>query len=287
MKFHSYTNGNFSSLWVQDREDYNVLTNYIATSTFQFNLSLLAYAIMSNHIHLVVDAQSEKVAHQHIDSIKMRYGRWLSRKYHINGLLARVPTAVRPIKDMEELRKVIAYVIANPLEIDNTISFYGYEWSSGDCYFTPDETSNRLLPSSSFSLRKLRKILHSRMPPPKNILISEDGVIAKKSFVDYKQVNALFQNYNKLSYYVYASTKAKERKSENSMVKFKDNVLSSMIGEICASMYNCKNPLMLDSVDFEWLVKDLNQKYGASPKQLSRVLNVKQDAIESILGLRI
>jgi len=286
MKLHSFTNGNFSSVWVKDREDHIVLTNYIAICTFRCNLKLLSYVIMSNHVHFVMDVFSEKIAWDFMRRLKILYGMWFSKKYNVRNFLLDIPTTVKKINDMEALMTTIAYVIANPLEVDKSLSYYGYEWSSGDCYFTGSDIPSDSLSVNSLPKRQQIRMLHSTVELPSNFKINSDGMIEKKCFVDYQTVNSLFKNFNRLSYYVSMSSKVKERTNE-APAKFKDNVLRAMIEDICSSTYGQKNPLMLDNVDFEWLIKDLNKKYGILPKQLSRVLSVNLDSIDRILSVTI
>ena len=59
-------------LWFKDDEDFKVAMNYIAVVVFITGVTVLGFALMSNHIHFVVECDYE-TARRFINLFKQNY----------------------------------------------------------------------------------------------------------------------------------------------------------------------------------------------------------------------
>ena len=62
-----------------------------------------------------------------------------------------------------------------------------------------------------------------------------------------------------------------------------DGILINVVGEILDKQYGGLKPMELPKESFEVLVRDLNRRFNASPKQMARVLKVQVQDVVSVL----
>lgn len=100
-------------LWFRDDEDFKVGMNYVALVSLALGIHVLAFILMSNHIHLVL-ACSEEEALRFITEYKRRYSKYYQKKYSVKEFLRRNGVDIRPVATEEEsLERAVAYVQMN------------------------------------------------------------------------------------------------------------------------------------------------------------------------------
>ena len=100
-------------LWFRDDEDFRTGMNYVAILAYRTGVNVLAFIMMSNHLHFVVYGNWHDVI-TFINGIKSRYSRYLRNKYGIKEFLRRNKVDIQEIEDIPDaVRRVIAYVQMN------------------------------------------------------------------------------------------------------------------------------------------------------------------------------
>ena len=100
-------------LWFRDEEDFRTAMNYVAIAAFVSGVMVLAFILMSNHVHFVVACSWERAEH-FIKNFKRLYAAYYWRKYGINELLRRNGVDIREVRESDEsLERAIAYVLMN------------------------------------------------------------------------------------------------------------------------------------------------------------------------------
>lgn len=100
-------------LLFKDAEDFKVGMNYVAVLSHKFQLDVLAFILMSNHLHFVMFCTRE-LAESFINAYKQLYSRYLQIKYGCKEYLRRNGVDIRLIPtDNEALEKALAYVQMN------------------------------------------------------------------------------------------------------------------------------------------------------------------------------
>ena len=112
--FHVCTDRNRLPWMFQDAEDFRYAVNRLAVGTIVFDVSLLSYVLMDNHIHLVLRATMHQ-CRQFVDSFKKIFGKWIRTKYGVSGHLRDLPTSIIPIRDKETLLETNAYIDRNAI----------------------------------------------------------------------------------------------------------------------------------------------------------------------------
>ena len=73
-------------LWFREMEDFKVGMNYVAVQASRSRVVVLAFILMSNHVHFVLYGTREDVL-AFIYGFKTRYSRYLQRKYGLPEFL--------------------------------------------------------------------------------------------------------------------------------------------------------------------------------------------------------
>ena len=157
--------------------------NYLAISAAGSPCRLLAYSIMSNHFHFVLEGQQN-----HCVSFWNTYRTLLEKYLNRHGrsrIMNRVEVKTIRIDDLRQLRNPIAYVIRNAFAARTDVHVFTDPWSSGYLYFNPLLRKDGVSAASLKGLA-LRKFTRSRMINglDERIMV-RDGQAQPWSFVDY------------------------------------------------------------------------------------------------------
>ena len=100
-------------IWFRDDADFKVGMNYVALIAAMMGIRILAFVLMSNHVHFVLEGTREE-ALAFITEFKRRYSKYVQRKYGIRELLRSNGVDIRPVGlEEESLERAIAYVQMN------------------------------------------------------------------------------------------------------------------------------------------------------------------------------
>ena len=95
-------------LWFRDDEDYRVGMNYVAIASFVYGVMVLAFVLMSNHVHFVLYC-TEAEARAFINEFKADCSRHLALKYGVRDLLRRNRVVIERISpDDESFERALA-----------------------------------------------------------------------------------------------------------------------------------------------------------------------------------
>ncbi|MCL2467723.1 MAG: transposase [Micrococcales bacterium] len=92
-------------------------------------VGVLAYCLMSNHVHMVVEERDESVS-QVFKRIGVRYAGWFNWKYNRTGHLFQDRFRSEPVDDEPYLVTLIRYVHMNPVAAGLCDDPQDYWWSS-------------------------------------------------------------------------------------------------------------------------------------------------------------
>ncbi len=120
----------------RDRHNYIFLENQIGASARKSNVSVLAYAVMSNHAHIAVSCTDTAGL---ILRIKSGYTRYFNRKYGRTGPLMTY-SYCQVVRGYLRQRVMISYILRNPMHHGICETPFQYPFSSISAYF-PDALS--------------------------------------------------------------------------------------------------------------------------------------------------
>ena len=130
MALHVTQRGNDRTLTFRKSSDYEVFLLFLRLATVRYRLQLHAYALMSNHFHLMVTPESPEQLARAMQSLGRRYVRFFNDRYQRTGTLweGRYRTAL--INNERYWLACMRYVEMNPVRGGIVASPELYRWSS-------------------------------------------------------------------------------------------------------------------------------------------------------------
>lgn len=265
--------------------DYIFVNNCIALATSQVSVRLLAYAIMDNHLHFILEADRTECL-LFFEEIKMLFLRYYTRHGRAS-LFSKMTTGCTAISDLNQLLTEIAYVIRNPYVVRLDVNPLAYPWCSGYLYF------NRMLndggiPADKLTGRALRAFTFSRAQVniDSRILVN-NGVANPASFVDYRRVEMFFDHARAYLMRVFRNVEAQVETAARfgERLQLNDHEMLSMAFSILQNTFGVRNVKELTEVQQKQLAKQLRDKYGGSNKQLARCTGLPLKTINAMYPL--
>lgn len=171
----------------RNKEDYRhgIICLYLAAHKTE--TLLLAYCLMSNHIHICV--RTDQMA-TFIKRFRYAYTRYFNSKYRRKGRLGGKLFYILRVEGIHHIITAISYILRNPLHHGICSTPFGYEFSSVRAIFRKelgydhnvkyilDEKKHRFLPS------------HNSLP--KEVKMDETGLILPESIIDVNDLEHLY-----------------------------------------------------------------------------------------------
>jgi REP element-mobilizing transposase RayT len=98
---------------LRKRPAYAVVRDALSTGASRFGLRLVHYSVMTNHLHLVCEAEDERALSRGVKGVCVRIARALNRIWERSGRVFSDRYHVHVLKTPREVRNVLAYVLQN------------------------------------------------------------------------------------------------------------------------------------------------------------------------------
>ena len=145
-------------LWFRDESDFRAGMNFVAIQAYESKVTVLAFILMSNHLHFVVEGRWADVK-AFIDGIKSRYSKYLNHKYGTAEFLRRNKVTIEEVSTLnEELEKAIAYTQMNCVAANICSHPSQYPWGTGPLFFNASKRTGRRL-GSLFGKQRFEDLL--------------------------------------------------------------------------------------------------------------------------------
>ena len=268
-------------LWFRDDDDFKVGMNFVALCAFKAGVRIIAFILMSNHVHFVLEGTEEAVL-KFINLFKSMYSRYLTCRYKAVETLRSNGVDIREISNEgESLERTIAYVVMNPVAANICFHPSMYSWGSGACYFNPTAEKGKSI--FELSLRARQRILHSRCALDEHYLIGREGYILPISYIPVDRVEALYRTPNRFIFFLNSSSRAKIRLEGDALPSFRDQIILAAVQDICQSLFRKSELNELDELQKPVLMKELRRRFSADTAQLARVTGMSYANIAKML----
>lgn len=259
-------------LWFRDEEDFIAAMNYVAIVAFLTGCKVLAFILMSNHVHFVLLCSREE-AEDFMRRFKRLYAAYYQKKYGICELLRRNGVDFQEVRDDDEsLERAIAYVLMNCVAANICLDPSGYPWGTGNILF-----NHRPLPASrlgDFSGRAQIRILRSNVKLPADYLLAPEGYILPQSYISVKGLETLFRSPKRLQYFLRASSKARLRMEGNAAPGFRDQLILAACEDLCHTLFRADRFSDLSLDQKAEMLRQLGRRFSADINQLCRVTGI-------------
>lgn len=132
---HIIMRGIGKQILFEEREDYCFFLSAVKRFLKETNITLLAYCLMDNHVHLLI-CDTEFQTPVLIKKIGVSYSGYFNRKYKRTGHLFQDRYHSEPVENERYLLTVFRYILKNP-EKAGICNTSDYEWSSYSQYNNP------------------------------------------------------------------------------------------------------------------------------------------------------
>lgn len=280
--FHVYTKGLEDKQLFRSREDFIAGMNLLAVVVSSFPpLRLLAFVLMSNHVHFVIYGTEEE-ARRFIDMYKNLVSRYVRKRYGEAKYLRHLETTVSEVSlENEGLKRLIAYVLNNPVKAGINCIASGYEWSSAKCYFNQIGTTQPIRRVGDLKYKERVDIFHSKHAVPDSWWINSSQYVDPMSYVDYRHVQNIFGRSSSLQYFMSATLSVKRGTTEG--IVFSDSIINIALVEILEKKYGVHSLSQLDRGLLKSLIRELKVRFTAPSKQIARVLHIPINDVVSML----
>ena len=265
-------------LWFRDDKDFAIGMNYVAIQASISDVIVLAFILMSNHVHFILYGTEEEVR-RFIRQFKIRFSLYSNKKYGTYDLLRRndVDMKVLSANDPESLERAIAYVLMNCVAASICAHPSQYPWGTGNLYFNTfvSNTSDRRLGPISPTARA--RLLHSKnVDLPENWIVSDLGFIKPESYVRTDLVENIFRRPERMNYFLQSSSKARKRLEtiEKQTPAFRDQTILKALPELCLSLFQKQCFTELSASEQSELMRQIRFRFSANVNQIARVCGV-------------
>ena len=126
---HITQRGNYQQKIFDDEHSYAQYSRWANEYAKENNLDILAYCLMSNHVHFVVIPKTEKALAAIFKIVHMRYAHYINRRKNLKGHLWQGRFYSCVLSDTH-LYQVVRYVENNPVRAKIVKHAWEYKWSS-------------------------------------------------------------------------------------------------------------------------------------------------------------
>lgn len=277
MTFYLVTTDHLETrIWFRNQEDFKAAMNAIPLIAYANGVVILAFILMSNHVHFVLQCTYEQAV-AFINEFKRHCSFYLSRKYHLKETLKSNKVDIQELDFYEEsLERAIAYVQMNSVAANICLTASQYPWGTGDVFFSSAlRTGTRI---DQLSKRKLMKLMHTNDIDalPADWLIGPEGYILPECYVNKKYVEQLYGTPNRMNYFLNTSSKAQKHLENASqhLPSFKDQIILAALPDLLRTMFGKKHFGELHPGEQAECLRQIRYRFSADPKQIARVVGI-------------
>ena len=278
--FHLCSEGTKSDVLFHDRDDFIEGMNIIAMSAAKLPVRILAFCIMDNHFHFILEAEPEVVS-KFAFKISHLFN---TKQYHRKNQIPLEPIKWQyfHIDSLKYLLNSIAYVLSNPERASYREWLIDYPWSTASLYYRDamfiEDLQRNCRQIKDIPVIEMRKILHSKERIPEDWWLTKWGHIWPGSYLDWKYVEELFDNRKRFAFFL--NSKQENEMTALSLVKHRigltDQEIRLKSKGVAKALYG----------DIEFKRLDRKQRIAIAEKVIS-ISGCKKEQIFKILNLKL
>ena len=280
--WHVCTKGLTSGVIFRSREDYVYGMNGVAVYSQMYQVAVLAFCLMDNHVHFIMRG-NESLCKEFIKQYKSRLASLTD--------VSKADVCMKIIENDEYLMRAIGYVLRNPMAAGLGVLPTAYRWSSAGVYFNPEKVvldsaeAHGMMRVGGIGVRRLRSILRSRHRLPDDYVLMPDGMVCPECYVDWRAVEELFGHPARLLYMMSKNDDMEMELTGDVLrkTKYTDAELQGSVSELCWERFRCGSPEELPVENRYRLAKELQKRYGLGPKQLARLTGASCEVLKELL----
>lgn len=128
--YHIVTRGNDRRKLFRYNRDYKFFLEIVTKYLKKFNVSIIHYCLMPNHLHLLMRAEQKEDLPKFMQAVLQVYAYYFRKKYSSVGFIFQNRYKSRHIDNDAYLIECARYIERNPLRANLTDNLFAYYWSS-------------------------------------------------------------------------------------------------------------------------------------------------------------
>lgn len=278
--YHVFTKGLSRDVLFSGEQEFVFGMNMIPKSLIKSGVKLLAFCLMDNHVHFVVEGSREE-CNNFIISYKRNLCSYLSKSGK-RCTQERIIAGISKPRSIESLLSTIAYVLKNPVAAGCGYIPQDYRWSSAALYFRESghcvqtheaaAGSHNAYAIGSYTCRERFHILKSRISMPADWLIDSNGMILPECYTEIKETEQLFSSVRRYLFYMSAGKDTES--SDKWMIRLSDTDLRKEAAKICMEEFGTISMNLLDMDQRIRIGKRLRKDFGSTLKQTARIIHL-------------
>ena len=128
--YHIYNRGAHKTDIFRDDHDYTFLLKLLKEKSKDFDISVIAYCLMSNHYHFLLRQNDDATISQFMQAVFNIYSKAFNRKYELSGTLFEGAFKAILVKQDKYLLHLCRYIHRNPIEADMVIKPEQWHYSN-------------------------------------------------------------------------------------------------------------------------------------------------------------
>lgn len=164
---HIIQRGNNRQVVFHDLEDREVYSSLLKKYSKKWNCPILAYCLMSNHVHLLARPASQESLYKMMQGITLCYTQYTNRKYQRTGRLWESRYHSCMVEEEKYLWAVSRYIEQSPVRARMVKKAERYPYSSARAHVGGEKDG--ILGEALFSEKERKdyiRLLHERLPEP-------------------------------------------------------------------------------------------------------------------------
>lgn len=286
--YHICTEGLEQMILLKDEEDYRVAWNYLALSAWRTEVLLVAFVLMSNHVHVLVASSDKKSADRFIKLFKTLLSKYLNKKYRLCKVMHGSNDSISLIDSVQYLRNCIAYIFRNPVSAKLCSRPEDYRWSSYHYGFLESLSAESGQDVSLLGFTLKRNLLRTGMDLSKcRYRVDDNGYLTLGSFVRGDIVAKAFRYSGKSFLYHLGSCNDAKMEYElvyQPLMTVTDVDMYDIITRHVLKRFPGKSISELTTSEKCSILKPLFFNSGTTVPQLSRIIGLPRDLVKKMLS---
>ena len=289
--WHFSTDGNAVDILFCSDQDFRDAMNKIFVVWLNFNVSILAFCLMSTHVHFVLYGElgeCRRFVHEYVRRLSIN----IAHKYRTSHKMEGVEISVQKIDTDTYLKTVICYVIRNPYAAGLDFNPWDYPWSSGSLYFRKDtlwtsplyQSSVGVKELGSMSLKDIQSLLKTKDREFPNARVI-GGMVFPGEYVASDLVKNIYRTVKSYNYFLFKTKDmdVESRGGEISRLSLPLQELKQHRDEQILQMFGNVSLRGLDTKKRILLARRLKSMCNCSSKQIVRLCGLVYEEVKDYI----
>ena len=282
--WHMYTPEDFELIFSDDDEFRAGMTLFALCALSFPQIKVLTFEWMNNHLHVTLAGEETDIRlfFKMLADMLQRYLRSKGRTVSLRSW----SYELREIKDLKDLRSVIAYNNRNGFLVNEGETPFTYPWGANRFYFNPSARKEHETATGRLRVRYIWKEFHTRSFDRLSGQVIIDGYVSPMSCCYISEGESMFRDAHQYFHAVSRDLDAQRRiaKEFGDRITYTDNEMYSVIAELCRTTYKVNAPSVLPKEAKLDVARKMHFEYNASEKQIARILKLNPGLVPLLLA---